>query len=400
MSEPAHREQTQQRIRTAKRITGIDAARGLALIGMMAIHVLPETTEDFEPTVVWTLAAGTSAALFALLAGVGLALSVPQGTGARALKAARVSLALRAVAIAGIGLALGLIEIPAFVILSYYGAMFALAIPLLGLGSRALMACAAGFAVFGALGTWLLGDAVPDLEGYDPSFYFLFAAPGGSLGSLLFNGAYPAIPFMAYVCAGLAIGKLDLRSIDIQLRIFLTGLALSIGTALVSALLLGPLGGRDALASSMRDQGGAEAVGEVLIWGPDDTVSLDSGWWQLTLAPYSHSVFDLLNTLGVALAVLAVMLYLSDRLAWALSPLSIVGAMTLTLYTGHLLFLATGLFEEQPMLSLWVQLGAGLLFAVLWKNVTGFKRGPLEHSVALLASGARDRVLEEKNRPA
>ena len=57
-----------------KRLTGIDAARGLALIGLTAIHFLPaENEQTHEATLSWTLFSGDSAALFALLAGVGLA---------------------------------------------------------------------------------------------------------------------------------------------------------------------------------------------------------------------------------------------------------------------------------------------------------------------------------------
>ncbi len=258
------------------------------------------------------------------------------------MKAARASLALRAATIAGIGLLLGQMEIPAFIILSYYGAMFALAIPLLGLGARALAACAAGFATVGALSSWALADALPNLGEYDPSLYFLVSDPGGTLSALLFTGAYPAIPWMAYVCAGLALGKLDLRSLDIQLRIFLTGLSLALGTALLSALLLGPLGGKDALLSSMRGRGNEAALQEALTWGPIESTPVGSGWWQVALSPYSNTVFELLNTLGVALAVFAAMLFISGRIAWAVAPLAQVGSMTLTLYTGHLLFLATG----------------------------------------------------------
>ncbi|MUN64653.1 DUF1624 domain-containing protein, partial [Kocuria sediminis] len=56
-------------------MVGVDAARGLALIGLIAVHILPEETETTgEPTWSYLLFAGDSAALFALLAGVGLAL--------------------------------------------------------------------------------------------------------------------------------------------------------------------------------------------------------------------------------------------------------------------------------------------------------------------------------------
>ena len=62
--------------RTKRRLVGIDAARGLALIGLMAIHLLPSEDElTHDPSLSFTLFHGNSAALFALLAGVGLALS-------------------------------------------------------------------------------------------------------------------------------------------------------------------------------------------------------------------------------------------------------------------------------------------------------------------------------------
>lgn len=383
------------RSRSSKRVTGLDAARGIALIGMMAIHLLPEATEDFEPTVVWDIASGTSAALFALLAGVGLAISARPGSGANWLKAARVSLAIRASIIAGIGLLLGMMDIPAFIILASYGMMFVLAIPLLGLGARALVFASLGFATLGAISAWLLADSLPSLGEFDPSLSLLLTDPGASLGSLLFSGTYPAIPWMAYICAGMALGKLNLRSLDIQLRLFLTGLGLAGGTTLVSALLLGPLRGKAALIASVRRRVGADGVEEAIIWGFPHGAPSSSGWWQVVLSPYSNTVFELLNTLGVAMAALAVMLYLGNKLGWALRPLCIVGSMTLSIYTMHLLFLATGLLSSVPMLSLWLQVGAGLLFAVLWVNVSGIRRGPLEHVVAMLAGAARDKVLAQ-----
>jgi uncharacterized membrane protein len=388
------------RARAKPRIVGLDAARGIALIGMMAIHVLPETTDDFEPTVAWTVASGTSAALFALLAGVGLAVGtgIGPGAGARDLAGARASLAMRAAGITVIGLLLGQIDIPAAVILAYYGMMFALAIPLLGLGALALAGWAVGFATIGALATWLLAGSLPGLAGFDPSLSFLVADPGGTLSALLFTGNYPAIPWMAFLCAGLAIGQLDVRSADTQLRIFLTGLFLAAGTALFSALLLGPLGGKEQLVAANRRWFSAEHLEEVIIWGPVEGIPMASGWWQVTLSPHSGTVLEVMNTLGVAMAVLGAILFIGERVHWAMAPLAVLGSMTLTLYSLHLLFLATGIGEDQPSISLWVQVGAGLSLAVLWRNISGRNRGPLEHVISRLAGGARDRVLDKGHR--
>jgi len=57
-----------------QRITGVDVARGLAVLGMLTAHVGPGGPDDPWP---WSLAQvvdGRSAALFVLLSGVSVAL--------------------------------------------------------------------------------------------------------------------------------------------------------------------------------------------------------------------------------------------------------------------------------------------------------------------------------------
>ena len=54
------------------RLTGVDATRGVALLGMMAIHALYPYDDAGRPTVMYSLAAGRAAAVFAVLAGVGI----------------------------------------------------------------------------------------------------------------------------------------------------------------------------------------------------------------------------------------------------------------------------------------------------------------------------------------
>nr|MDT0664729.1 heparan-alpha-glucosaminide N-acetyltransferase domain-containing protein [Micromonospora sp. DSM 115978] len=64
----------------ARRILGVDAARGVALLAMMSVHVYPEYTYPElayygDRTFAHVLVAGRAAAAFALLAGVALVLS-------------------------------------------------------------------------------------------------------------------------------------------------------------------------------------------------------------------------------------------------------------------------------------------------------------------------------------
>ena len=52
-----------------KRITGLDMARGLAVLGMMAVHVYPDFNRNGTPSAAFAIAAGRSMATFVLMAG-------------------------------------------------------------------------------------------------------------------------------------------------------------------------------------------------------------------------------------------------------------------------------------------------------------------------------------------
>jgi uncharacterized membrane protein len=115
------------------RVIGVDVARGIALIGMMAVHVFATFDRHGTPTLATALAAGRSATTFVLVAGVSLAfLSGGQRVvDGRARTAAAAGIAVRALLIGAIGLLLGYAAdaIEVEVILPYYAALFLLAIP-------------------------------------------------------------------------------------------------------------------------------------------------------------------------------------------------------------------------------------------------------------------------------
>ena len=52
---------------TKSRIMGVDAARGLALLGMLAVHVFPDFNDNGTPTIPWMVEHGKSLATFVLL---------------------------------------------------------------------------------------------------------------------------------------------------------------------------------------------------------------------------------------------------------------------------------------------------------------------------------------------
>ena len=65
------------------RLVGVDVARCLALLGMVATHVLAERDPDGSLTTAQWLAGGRASALFAVLAGVSLALMTGRSTPVR-----------------------------------------------------------------------------------------------------------------------------------------------------------------------------------------------------------------------------------------------------------------------------------------------------------------------------
>ncbi|MCC3302715.1 heparan-alpha-glucosaminide N-acetyltransferase domain-containing protein [Arthrobacter sp. zg-Y895] len=378
------------------RLSGVDAARGLALFGMMAIHLLPAAGEDVEPTLTWLLFAGKAAALFALLAGVTLAFTTRSARteGGHFLAAARRSVAARAGLVTALGLAIAYVDMDAFIILAYYGAMFLLAVPLLGVSTRTLLVAAAAFALLGPILLQGLRDYLP-APGFDPTFSTVFTEPGVFLSQLLLTGTYPAIPWLAYIAAGLAIGRMSLDRPRVQLVLLGSGSALAAAAWFGSRLLLaGP--GFDRLLASEPDLSPDDLQG-ILVWGTEEYLPTSSWWWLSIAAPHSTTPFDLLHTIGVATAVLGAMLLVSRFAGKALLLLSAPGRMTLTLYCTHLLFLGTGALADLPVISLWLQITAFVIFAVIWQRAG--KQGPLEKLVSRGAASARDSVLRRHPDP-
>lgn len=375
------------------RLVGIDAARGLALIGLMAIHLFPSAVEDTgEPTVAWVLFSGDSAALFALLAGVGLALSSGGRTPHRGQKMAgdRLGLVVRAVLIGIVGLVVSALmpeDPPVFGILLYYAVFFLLAIPFLHLRTRALFLSAAAFALVSPLLLQQLNPVLPESSAYNHTLVHLVTEPAGVASELLLTGSYPALSFMPFILVGLGLGRLDLRSTRVQAIIAGAGAALAVLANLVSAVLLYGAGGYGALLETpdmTRD-----SLDEAIVYGPS-VLPDTSAWWLAIATPHTGTTLAISASLGMALLVLGLFLLVPAKAGPLLRPLSAMGAMTLTLYSAHLLALAPELHYDEPAPWYIVHLTVAVAFAMLWSRWMG--QGPLERTVAAAARNARQIV--------
>jgi hypothetical protein len=356
----------------------------------MSVHILPSWDyADHEPTWSYILFSGDSAALFALLAGVGLGLTTGgrHPHAGRDLTRDRVGLTVRALLIALVGLGIGSVmpeDAPADNILIYYGIFFLLALPFLGLGARALFAAAAGFGIGAPVLIWGAGESLPEFVSGNPTVTDLLAEPGATLAQLMLTGTYPALTYATYLLVGLGVGRLDLRRREVQLRLLVVGLGTTLLARAGSYVMLHVAGGYQRLLDSpgMDEEGLAEA----LLWGPDQPAGA-TAWWLVIDTPHSNTPFAIAASLGVGLAVLGFFLLVSRGAGAWLLPLAAIGGMTLSLYTAHLVALSLEVHYDHPYLWFAIQLAAAVVFAVAWRRSLG--QGPLERGVGAAVHGAR-----------
>ena len=390
---------TATRSKTA-RLVGVDATRGLALLGMMAVHALWAYDENGDVTWSYALAAGRSAATFALLAGVGIAFMTRRRRVERGDRRATAgALAARAGVIGGIGLLLaGTDAAVATVIFTYYAVLFLLAIPAVFLSTRILIVAGTTIALVVPALSHLVRPGLPESAGGNVSAAQLFEDPFGLLAQLTLTGLYPALPWMAYICIGIAIGRMQLSSHRVAVRLFAVGSVLAVGAWVISSALLGPLGGRAQLYAAAAGNGLVPSdVDDILIWGGDGATPTDTWWWLATVAPHTATPLSLVHTIGVATALLGGMLLIARRYGNVLTPIAAAGSMTLTLYTAHVLFLNSPWDVFEATTGYLVQVLAALGFAVAWRAAVG--RGPLEGLAADAARSARQAVARRQRHP-
>ncbi|GAB2973678.1 DUF418 domain-containing protein [Frigoribacterium salinisoli] len=334
-----------------RRLVAVDVARGLAVLGMFAAHLWPRDVLDER------LFDGRSAILFATLAGASLGLLTG---GARPPSRGRWprlygSIALRAALLVLLGLALQAWNEFVLVILPYYGVMFLLLLPLLR-APRAVVAVVGAVLLVGA--PWAASLVPVDARGD--------AVAAGGVGlaqDALLVGAYPALVWLPFLCAGLLAARSDLRRGR-------TRLVLVVGGVLAAVV----------------------GYGARSLPGAADVAALDP-------AAHGGAPAEVLGSGGVAVAVLGVLLGLLDGspgrsrrvLRTTLHPLAATGAQPLTVYAAHLLLTAplfvlhrlAGGAYGLPIGWLVASVVLTLLAATLWQRWLG--RGPLERVVGRLS---------------
>lgn len=374
------------------RLVGVDLARLVALLGMFAAHLVDENGPG--PGGVdglFQVVAGRSSALFAVLAGVSLALASPPDRVRADPRGTRWRLLARAALVAVIGLFLGLLDSGIAVILAYYGLLFCCALPVLGWAPRRLAVLALTWGLLSPAVSLVLRGWLPEPTLAVPSLATLLLEPVGTVTELLVTGYYPVLTWATYLFAGLAVGRLLQRygaSWPVIRWLLLGGAWLAALTLAVSALVTRTDAAREALLATL-PRGSWEGVVRELRLGMYGTHP-DSWWWLGVWSPHSGSTVTLLHGTGTALLTLGLCLAvvrLTPAVPWLIA--SGAGRMTLTFYTAHVVLMATPLGDEGPLAR---DTSTGLALQSIITVVLGAAlaalhlRGPLEAGVSRLVS--------------
>ncbi|GAA4515020.1 heparan-alpha-glucosaminide N-acetyltransferase domain-containing protein [Brevibacterium yomogidense] len=378
-------------------MVGIDAARGFALIGMFAVHLMPAYNEDADrATAAWMIFAGNASALFAVLAGIALAFMTGGATpytGDR-MRRATVKIAARALLLGLLTLVINSVDLPVYNILGYMALMFLLMIPLLRLPRVVLLVLGGGMTLLMPVVRYVLHVLV-GAAGYhpNPSFVDMFTDPLGVLSTLSITGVYPALTWWGFMCLGAGIGRFALQRAGSRLALIVTGLLVYAVTTAVSYVLVMQLGGYEIISSAF--PGATEdEVDEFVVFGPIGQLPTGGPGWLLAAAPHSNTPFALLIGTGFSLAAIGIFIFLSRSWSALLRPLIDAGSMSTTLYVSHLVFVAT-MPDTVPGEALFtIQALAALLFAMMWKVVSD--QGPVEIVMAKVARAVSTAAVPEK----
>jgi uncharacterized membrane protein YeiB len=414
---------------TRRRISGLDLARSIALLGMLYAHFGAGAVagSDGWQAQVAHFTNGRAMPLFVTLSGCGLTFLLMRSTRPWREMVGRSALLLL------VGLYFE-IATPVAVILQSYAAYFLLAIPFRKLATKWLLPAAGGFIAIGAATSLFLYDRFPSVSGLQSdsseNFGALFhlAHPLRLLSSMFINGTYPVFPSFAFVLLGMWITRQDLASIRFRMRLIAVG-------ALVAVVGYGA----GFATESQRSTPGLSATEEFMVLidqaglDPNELIEqematlgqtrseviadiaesngLDEAELSATLsgvganaavaAASDPDFWDLLNenghfnmpawmlgASGLSAFIIGLSLVIADRARRLTRPFVALGQMALTAYVFHLVLFRWPMknwpwgFSPTEGLALtlagWL---AAAAFALLWKMK--LTHGPLEYLLRL-----------------
>lgn len=376
--------------RSTTRFVGLDVARLLAILGMMAAHLWapeewywPEGTDRHAVAVVVAhITEGNASSLFAVLGGVSLTLAslgVRRTYGRWGVVLATITRGLLVVAI---GSLIAIVPTPVVAVLVPFGVAMIVAAPFLLLPSWILAPVViVGWAVTGTVTAAAHAGLGMPMEGGSLPLPDLVLHPVDSLRAIFLSGTYPVITWLVYVLMGVLVGR-ALTAARRRARVPLVaavlagaGLALFVAATMTSDVILGALAPDERALFYPPSYGGAPTT---------------EAWGQWVAQPHTGTIADIARTAGLAVAVIGLCVLLLDRRdgsarrPFIVRWLQTTGAAPLTIYVFHYLltFTMSSLqYGGVPGALLWAWQTLAILWVGLTLLLTGW-RGPLEALIA------------------
>jgi len=348
-----------------QRIIGIDVARALAVIGMIIVNFKVVLGENGLPWIksFASVFDGKAAAIFVVLAGVGLALmtnSAINHKDAAKIKIARIRIAKRALFLFILGISY--ITIWPADILHFYGIYMAIIMVLLSCKERTILISGISIIIaYPIIITFLNYETGWNFNTLDYQDFWTFK---GFMRNLFFNGFHPVIPWTAFMLFGYWFGKQDLHNDKFVKKTFWMSTIIFISIQVVSYLSI-----------SILSEGNQEAA-----------LELTEIFGTKPMPPLPIYMF---NGIAIAFAIISAFILVAKKFENSLiiDALNKTGQLALTFYVAHVI-IGMGIIEvidPSKVGNYSIEFSVGyailfsllcILFAVMWRKYK--KYGPLE----------------------
>ncbi|MCG7381543.1 DUF418 domain-containing protein [Paenibacillus sp. ACRRY] len=296
---------------SGRRLLALDAARGLAVIGMFLQHFALNERNAFV--------AGNTTLLFVLCGGISYSIMAQRMKERGEAKTIfRSKMLARAVFVDVIGYLLIMLNTPYGIILPAYAAMFVLGLVLINRSTRVL--------VYTTVALWIFAPPLMILGmSYFSGNYLLQDMAGGPISALALAPAF---------VAGMTIARFNLTNKRIAMTLVCAGFIMLIIGKLLAIYVLPDL------TTSFEDwlvrvqPSSPTPIDEYAIWPNNVTPPLI---WHMLLqtAPHTASSFQMMIGVGIAFLVIGLAFLIPRKISVILTPFASVGRVALTMYAAQ-----------------------------------------------------------------
>ncbi len=348
-----------------QRILGFDFARGLAIIGMIIVNykiVMSNETSGWLYEIMEMLS-GKAAALFVVLAGIGMTLmyeSAKRKKDKEKIRQVKIGLLKRAAFLFVLGLSYYFIW-PAD-ILHFYGLYLSIGVLFLGVNRKWL--------IFLSLCITIVYSFSLTIFDYEKGWnwttleYLDFFTLQGFFRNLFFNGFHPVIPWLAFLLTGIWIGRINFNDLKIRKKVMLISLSIFFIFKGISLFLV-------YVFSSL---------------SPTEASDID---YIFGTSPMPPMFFYMITASSLAVFIIMVSIYVTEKYSNTLFTKMIenTGQLALSNYIIHVIVGMVGLQIVCGKLEQAFSIEFTLIYALFFSALTivfsyywrkSFERGPLE----------------------